>query len=333
MLLLLSFVLRKGRVVKAAVFEQISRLLSAAVTYSALMPACLLVVSGCGGETARNSAALSDESAAATAAATPTETPPPPAKIADEKQLKAALRAKNPRFEGDVGVEGDGRNIRIVEIHDPALEDISPLAGLPLLRLDLSQSHVTDISPLHGMPLRELYLEDTGVWEISVLRGMPLMKLYLSNTKVEDLGPLRDARQLRELNLLGTPVSDLRPLSRTPIEMLWLNKCPISDISPLQTVPLKSLTLADTKVADLTPLKGHSLERLHIANTPVTDLSVLQWLHLTRLIFTPGRIQKGIEYARNMETLAEIDTEFDSQPRRPLSPAEFWRLYDAGKFQ
>ena len=119
------------------------------------------------------------------------------------------------------------------------------------------------------------------------------------------------------------------------LKTLWLTGCPVSDIGPLGKVPsLESLTVARTKVSDLSPLKGHpSLQRLHIAESAVTDLSPLQWLQLTRLIFTPGRIKTGLEFARQMRTINEIDVEFPRGRARPLSPPEFWRRYDAGEFK
>ena len=262
--------------------------------------------------------------------ATPSQEPPgaSASQITTEEELKAALKEKNPDFQGEVVVDANNGGIYAVEIHDPAVEDIGPLAGLPLRVLDLARCHVADISPLKGAPLMELYLEETGVEDISTLKGMPLVKLYLSNTKVSDIGPLKGAR-LKELNLVGTKVADLSPLEGMGLEMLWLTGCPVSDIGPLQSVRLVSVTLADTKVSDISPLKGHpTLQRLHIAGTEVTDLSPLQWMKLTRLIFTPNRIKKGIEHARQLQGLGEIGTEFEGR----MPPAQFWPLYDAGKF-
>ena len=254
------------------------------------------------------------------------------AAITTPDELKATLRKKNPKLTSEIGVEADEQAIRAVQINDPNLEDISPLKGLPLMLLDLRGSRVEDLSPLQGMPLRELYLEDTPVDDISALKGMPLAKLYLSNTKVEDLSPLQGARTLSEVNLVGTKVADLGPLAKSPVRMLWMTGCPISDISPLKTMPLVSVTLADTKVSDLTPLERHpTLERLHIARTNVTDLEPLKWLRLTRLIFTPNRIKQGIDVVRVMDSLQEIDTAFPHpEHERPLPPAAFWQMYDAG---
>ena len=246
-----------------------------------------------------------------------------------EAQLKAALKEKNPNFQGEVEIGADPSGIIAVKVNDEAIEDISPLAGLPLRRLDLAMPHHRH-QRTAGRPLMEVYLEDTGVEDIGPLAGMPLVKLYLSNCPVADLGPLKGCDSLKELNLVGTKVSDLGPLKGMGIEMLWLTGCPISDIGPLQTVRLVSVTLADTKVSDLSPLKGHpTLRRLHIAGTDVTDLSVLQWLQLTRLIFTPNRIKTGIEHARDMASLTEIGAEFESR----MPPDQFWPMYDAGEFK
>jgi internalin A len=251
-----------------------------------------------------------------------------------QAELLADLKAKNPGFAGELVMQPapDGSGL-VVGIRDPALKDISPLADLPIANLELVQCPVKDIGPLKGMKLTQLYLEETPVEDLGPLKDMPLMKLYLSNTKVKDLGPLKGS-PVQELNLLGTAVTDLSPLAGSQIKMLWLNDCPVSDIGPLKDVPLVSLTLAGTKVADLSPLRGTALQRLHIADTPVTDLSPLEGLQLKRLIFTPARITKGIEIVRAMKTLTELDTQFDDPLKRhTLSPAEFWPLYDAGKFK
>lgn len=252
-------------------------------------------------------------------------TPAPPATLED------AILAKNPGFSGQVGTQTDRGQIRALAINDPAVADISPLKGLPLLALDLRGCKVQDLTPLAGMPLRELYLEDTRVADLAPLRGMPLEKVYLSNAPVSDLGGLAGL-PIAELNLVDTKVSDLGPLKGMPLQMLWLNGCPLKDIAALKDVPLVSLTLADTEVTDLSPLANHpTLKRLHIAGTPVSDLTPLKSLALSRLILTPDRIQKGLEAVRAMTSLEELDVDFAPDQRKPLSPDEFWRRYDAAR--
>ena len=263
------------------------------------------------------------------------ESEPPP--ITTEEELRAALKEKNPQFDGEVYVQTNGGRIAVVGLGDPAIEDVSPLAGLPLERLELMGCPTSDISPLKGMPLRVLGLEQTAVRDISALKGMPLVVLSLSHTRVDDISPLAGA-PLEELYLVRTKVTDLSPLAGMKhLRSLWLNDSPASDITPLATVPLVSLTLAGTKVSDLSPLKGLPLRRLHIARSEVTDLAPLGWLQLDRLVFTPGKIEAGIEHARNMRALREIGTAFgeESEGRQSdIGPPEvFWEQYDAGKFK
>jgi len=253
-----------------------------------------------------------------------------------EELLSEVIKAKNPGFRGEVGIRSDEQGIvRVVALNDAAIEDISPLKDIPLAAVDLRGCHIDDISALKGAPLQEVFLEDTAVEDISPLKGAPIRKLYLSNAPVEDISPLK-GMPLKELNIIGTKVRDLGPLKGMGVAMLWLSDCPVEDISPLAKTRLVSLTAARTKISDISPLKGHpTLERLHIAGTAVTDLTPLRWMKLTRLIFTPGRIKKGIDDARAMPTLREIDTEFGEPGtrRRPMTPAEFWPLYDAGEFK
>jgi hypothetical protein len=114
-----------------------------------------------------------------------------------------------------------------------------------------------------------------------------------------------------------------------PLKFLWLNETPVSDISALSDCPLVSLTLHKTLVKDLGPLANSRLERLHIGETPVSDLTPLKGLSLKRLIFTPGRITKGIEIIREMKSIREIGPSFENR----MNPSQFWSLYSEGKFK
>ncbi len=258
--------------------------------------------------------------------------------IVSKEQLVEALKGRNPEFGGSLEVEIEGGQIVALEIRDPQLHDISPLAGMPLRFLDLAHCPVEDLRPLRGMPLQVLYLERTGVRDLRPLEGMPLVELRLNDTKVEDLRPLQRA-PIRMLYLAGTWVEDLTPLAgNRSLEALWLNDTPVEDLRPLASCPnLISLTIAGTKVRDLTPLKGLRLERLHLARTPVEDLTPLRWLRLTRLVFNPSRIRSGLEEVRSMTTLREIGTSFGEEDKgRPddlMPPAIFWEKYDAGDFR
>lgn len=253
----------------------------------------------------------------------------PPGEPTAVTRLHEQLFKANIDYTGKAEFRVDERG-RIVAaaLAGSGIADITPLKGQPLAALDAASLPVADLVPLAGMALKELYLEKSKVEDLGPLEGMPLEKLYLSETSVADLSPLK-GMQLAELNLLGTAVSDLSPLAEARIEQLWLNRCPVRDITPLANHPLVSLTLEATDVADISPLAQiPTLQRLHIAETPVTDLSPVASLSLTRLIFTPGRIERGLDGVRDMSTLTEIGPSLE----RRLSPGEFWTEYDAGKF-
>ena len=247
-------------------------------------------------------------------------------KIETLDQLVAALKKKNPGFQGQVGMQPMNAQLMQVAINDANVKDISPLRRQRIGALDLRDCDVTDLRPLEGMPLMALYLENNRhLSDISPLRGMPLRELYLEKTQVANLGPLRGA-PLVQFNAVGARIKDVSPLAGAPLEMLWLSECPVEDISPLAKTRLVSLTLENTKVDDISAFAGHQIQRLHIGGTEVTDLTPVGQMQLTRLIFTPSKIEKGIDVARKMP-IGELGTNFDNR----MPPTVFWKMYDEGK--
>ena len=233
------------------------------------------------------------------------------------------------------------------------VSDLSPLAGTPLEDLSLYHTPVTDLTPLEGMRLKSLVIMNTRVADLSPLEGMPLTKLNCTTTGVSDLAPLK-GMPLRWLNCTNTQVGDLSPLEGAPLEFLNLSQCPelttlhglegarlsalhlkfcpdLRDLSALKGMPLKSLALVDTGVTALAPLAGLPLTDLEFQQNPattperrITDVTPLADLKLRVLRFSPGFITKGIEALRAMDSLKSING---------MSPAEFWRRYDAGEFK
>ncbi len=228
-------------------------------------------------------------------------------------------------------VSNDPQSMTIAELRKRlAIGDAGQITkiGGRIVGMDLQGTPVKDLAALTGLPLQELYLEDTAVSDLSPLAGMPLEKLYLSRTQVTDLSPLQ-GMQLEELNLVGALVTDISPLKDVEIRTLWLPETRVADLSPLAGKAILSLDVRDTPVSDLTPLAGNdTLRRLHIAGTNVTDLTPLAGLQLERLVFTPSRIEQGVDAIREMTSLQALDTVFDGVA--PVkTPEEFWRQYDA----
>jgi hypothetical protein len=73
------------------------------------------------------------------------------------------------------------------------VENLQPLARLPLNTLRCARSRVSNLSPLHGLLLVELDLTGTPVSDLTPLKGLPLVSLRCGETKVRDLSPLRGA--------------------------------------------------------------------------------------------------------------------------------------------
>lgn len=244
--------------------------------------------------------------------------------------LEELLRAKNPEYKGGAQFQMDPSGMPVaMSLAGLPLEDISMLEGLPLERLDLSGTRVSDISALKGMPLDILALEQTRVEDLTPLKGAPIQMLYLNNTRVRSLKGL-EGMPLRELYLPETRVTDLSPLAGMPMTGLWLNDTDVEDITILGTLPLESVTLRGTRVQDLTPFANASrLQRIHIAETRVEDLTPLADLKLTRLLFTPSRIKKGLDLVRLMPSLKEMGDSFDSR----MHPVQFWEKYEAGGYR
>jgi len=256
-----------------------------------------------------------------------------PAEIVTEAQIRERLAARNPNYNGGGQFIIEEGHLLKADLHQTGISDLSPLAGQPMVGIDSMDNPVVDLSPLEGMPLEEVYLEGTLVRDLSPLAGMPIKALYISNTRVYDLSPL-EGIPLVQLNAVGSSIRELDPLAGSPLEMVWLSHTAVSDIGPLAELPIVSLTMQGTRVTDLSPVrKMPKLERLHIGESHVTDLTPLEGLHLTRLVFSPGRIKKGIDVIRNHATVDEIGTLFQDQDQSDLStPAAFWARYDAGEF-
>ena len=249
--------------------------------------------------------------------------------IAAITAVHRSLKAKNPSYNGRGKFQQSAGRIVVADLSGTGIGDPSPLRAFPLEALDLSENPIADLTALSGMGLRRLALEATKVTDLAPLKGMKLTGLYLNRTRIRDLTALR-GMPLELLNLYETDVTDLSPLQDMPLKSLWLNGTKVRDLTPLAQCPLTSLTLVETPVTDLYPLAGSTtLRRLHIGQSAVTDLTALKGMKLTRLVFAPRRIRKGIEVVRKMDSIREIGSKLDNM----MPPKEFWALSDEGKFK
>lgn len=128
----------------------------------------------------------------------------------------------------------ESRHLEVLRLPGFAVDDLTPLRGLPRLReLDVQATRVADLAPLRAAhQLRVLRLRASRVDDLRPLRELVgLVQLDVAHTPVRDVAPLSGLTGLRDLLLEGTAVEDLRPVSglgrlttlavaRTPVSSL-----------------------------------------------------------------------------------------------------------------
>ena len=261
-----------------------------------------------------------------------------------EKQVEAVskkLVELNPGFDGKVT---DGENkppfiengvVKRLGFVTDNVTDISPvrtLTGLFALNCNGSgpeKGQLSDLSPLKGMTLGNLYVSNTKVSDLSPVRDLPLWLLMCDGTQITNLSQIQ-GMGLTNLGITQTKISDLSPLKGMNLTFFSFAATSVSDISPLRGMPLNFIYFQQTKVADLSPLieSRMSLSIVGFSETPVSDVTPLEGMKLTQLHFTPKNITKGIDIVRNMKSIERFGTRGWGE----FSAAEFWKKYDAGEF-
>jgi hypothetical protein len=242
-------------------------------------------------------------------------------------RIQRILIKANPGYKGQGKLHQENGEIFAGEFPNCGLKDLSPLRGLKLNALDLSGNPVREIRHLRGMPLNRLFLENTMVESLIDLVDANLVELRLNGSPVRSLKGL-EGQPLENLYAVGTRISDIKPLKNSQLRQLWLTESPISDFSPLSGLPLISLTAHRTLLEDLSFVRELPLiQRLHIGETLVSDLTPLAGLNLTRLVFSPDRIERGLNTAKSLSNIGEIGTKFDDTGRDLTSPDIFWSQF------
>jgi Leucine-rich repeat (LRR) protein len=150
-------------------------------------------------------------------------------------------------------------SVHTIDLTGQDVRDLHPLAALPdLTSLRLTgNGRVGDLTPLTGLPLTNLGLSDTGVTDLAPLsRTTTLQWVGLSDTGVSDLGPLASSAGLIELDVAYAAVTDLSPLAgAASLSMLDVRANQVTDVTPVASMPaLDELWVGGNPVADLRPL-------------------------------------------------------------------------------
>lgn len=181
---------------------------------------------------------------------------------------------------------------------------------------------LTDISPLKGLPLVKLNLSGTKTGSISSLSGMQLTWLSLAGTNVSDLSPLSSSN-LTYLDLSNTKIKDLNPLLSLPLKTLIIAGIPKLDISKLMTLPLKRLTIDRYQTSYADVLKQMNLEHISVKNAANKSIQVLSTLTVSSLDLE-GRDVTDLSALRGMNiTSLTLDStkvrDLDDLSRLPLN--------------
>jgi hypothetical protein len=155
----------------------------------------------------------------------------------------------------------------------PALTDLDALPALDAVTC-LSLTHSSLTNNLRELPerapaIRELYLyHSTSIYGLEPLIAINLRKLGLWGcTSVTDFAFIARLLSLEHLDLEGTSIDDLAPLSRlTSLETLWLRDCSnVTDLTPLSSLrKLRNLYIQGLASIDLAPLRSIPAVRIHI---------------------------------------------------------------------
>ena len=169
--------------------------------------------------------------------------------------------------------------------------DLSPLSGLDLVHLFVSDNAISDLEPLANLlALELLYVDGNRISDLRPLANLiELERLHLNDNAISDLAPLAGLVKLEWLHLDGNRISDLQPLANLfELKQLILDGNDVSDLGPLANlVKLKGLYLDENSVSGLGPLEHLvELEHLRLNHNLVSDLGPLanlvglRWLRL-----------------------------------------------------
>ncbi len=212
----------------------------------------------------------------------------------------------------------------ILLLPDNNIKDLSPLKGLKISNLDVSQNEITSLDDIAGerlktlmannsqivsMPktffpvLKKLALKRSQIKDLKFLRQMlKLEYLTLSNSSLTSLQGLESVR-LRTLDISGSPIKNYEALrSQGSLEWIRLNNTSFSNLKSLDSPDMLTIEARKTKLSSLAGIdRFKHLKELSIGHTQVKHLTLVQTLPLISL---------NIEFTNTtgIESLAQVHT-------------------------
>ena len=183
-----------------------------------------------------------------------------------------------------------GLPLRDVMLIGNNIGDLTPLAGMPTLTgINLNHNPVSDLTPLVSLPkLTGLCVQYTDIRDISVLAQMPTLQIVqVGGAPVADYTPLLSLPRLTQVEMSGAGVKDVAMISGIEgLKEFIVQNCGISSLSALKTLPrLETLWLNDNVLTDLDGIERFSaVKTLMLCGNPIRDLSPLQGLPNLQLL-------------------------------------------------
>ncbi len=170
-------------------------------------------------------------------------------------ELAFNLRLANPRATAVKAIRDSTGHLAIEVVTKDAPIDLSPLRTLEVQTLRITGASDLDWRTLHSLPIVFL---DLGNCSISGLGSSPqnrgllrVRKLRVAGTRIADLREIAQLPLIEDLDISGTPIRNLLPLSGRKLQQLNLADCQAGPISALDWMPLQTLILSPPLCADL----------------------------------------------------------------------------------
>jgi len=93
--------------------------------------------------------------------------------------------------------------------NNTGVQNVNPLAGMPLKKLNCGATNISDLSPLKGMPLVDLRINRTDVTDLTALEGMKLETFVFSPGHItKGMQIIRDMKSIRKIGPNGLDLTD-----------------------------------------------------------------------------------------------------------------------------
>lgn len=188
-------------------------------------------------------------------------------------------------------------NLETLCLCQQQISDLSPLAGLPLKELNLSDNQISDLSPLASVAsLQVLYLGGNPFEDLTPLSGLELLRVLnldtIDRAHLDSFAPLGGLGMLEQLSL-GNRIpadGDWSPLEKlNEVWEIWLWDPPdrafvaLAEMTGLRDLQMGNYWAESLRAADLPRIHLLSLYNAPCSLEGIEQMKSLEWLNLCGL--------------------------------------------------